>query len=168
MVSFHSAVQAVVVWNGWLLPVVSRFQTHSFLCPTYSRPLSCHFICVLCQSIVLSAIVFIAMKAGYSLKKTPFRKNLVIILVYALVGTFLSAIILGTSALSRSNPCVAGFLLWIVSPTFRVENQISFLEALVFGTVLSAVDPVAVIAIFDKASHAGYSSIWTTFQGKSQ
>ena len=112
-----------------------------------------------CQSIVLSAIVFIAMKAGYSLKKTPFRKNLVIILVYALVGTFLSAIILGTSALSRSNPCVAGFLLWIVSPTFRVENQISFLEALVFGTVLSAVDPVAVIAIFDKVSHAGYSSI---------
>jgi len=97
--------------------------------------------------ILIPPIIF---EAGYSLKKTPFRKNLVIILVYALVGTFLSAIILGTSALSRSNPCVAGFLLWIVSPTFRVENQISFLEALVFGTVLSAVDPVAVIAIFDK------------------
>lgn len=84
--------------------------------------------------ILIPPIIF---EAGYSLKKTPFRKNLVIILVYALVGTFLSAIILG-------------FLLWIVSPTFRVENQISFLEALVFGTVLSAVDPVAVIAIFDK------------------
>lgn len=70
--------------------------------------------------------------ATYFLNKNAFFHNLVEILTYAIIGTLISTVIVG--------------LLYIAT---RTDVEFSSSEQLTFGALVSAVDPVAVIAIME-------------------
>ena len=87
--------------------------------------------------IILPPIVF---EAGYFMPKDPFFDNLGTILTYAIVGTFFNAMAIGGSIyLVVAYGLVPGF-----------DEHISLIHCLLFGSIISAVDPVAVIAVFDE------------------
>jgi sodium/hydrogen exchanger 3 len=82
--------------------------------------------------ILIPPIIF---EAGYHLDKHAFMSNWGSIVLLAVVGTFISTM-------------ATGFFIWAVRSTF--ESEISLAESLAFGSLISAVDPVAVISIFEK------------------
>eukprot|EP00184_Porphyridium_aerugineum_P007973 CAMPEP_0184692074 /NCGR_PEP_ID=MMETSP0313-20130426/701_1 /TAXON_ID=2792 /ORGANISM="Porphyridium aerugineum, Strain SAG 1380-2" /LENGTH=679 /DNA_ID=CAMNT_0027149877 /DNA_START=9 /DNA_END=2048 /DNA_ORIENTATION=+ len=81
---------------------------------------------------ILPPIIF---EAGYSLNKKDFFRQAGSILMFAIVGTLVSAIAFG----------VGMYMLGILHVTYGF----SFWEALRFGSLISSVDPVATIAIFN-------------------
>jgi len=81
--------------------------------------------------ILIPPIIF---EAGYHLDNNAFFFNIKAILLYAVFGTL-------------ANTALVGLSLWGVSGTFRQEMDL--VEALLFGSLISAVDPVAVLAIFE-------------------
>lgn len=78
----------------------------------------------------------IILEAGYSLNKRDFFSEALGIFVLAVPGTFISAVVFGAAI----------FLTGLLGLSF----YFSFWEAMTFGAVLSAVDPVATIAIFSE------------------
>jgi len=83
--------------------------------------------------VLLPPIIF---EAGYNMKRRYFFRNLGTICTYAFAGTFISTF-------------VVGFLVWAVG-AMGLAVQLSFLEALIFGALISATDPVTVLAVFSK------------------
>ena len=82
--------------------------------------------------LLLPPIIF---EAGYSLKKRDFFANFWTISLYAVFGTIISTFIVG-------------FLVYMVGIMGIVEIDTSSpMEALVFGALISAVDPVATLSI---------------------
>ena len=83
--------------------------------------------------VLLPPIIF---EAGYTLKKAHFFKNVVVIVAYALFGTLISTFIVGglTYFLATSG------LVTSISATNPMES-------LLFGALISAVDPVATLSI---------------------
>ncbi|KAG7154551.1 Sodium/hydrogen exchanger 7-like [Homarus americanus] len=81
-------------------------------------------------NILLPPIIF---SAGYSLKRKHFFKNLGAIFTFAFIGTTISTFVVGG--------LVYGFL-WLFGST------ITFIDCLLFGALISATDPVTVLAIF--------------------
>ncbi|KAK7083214.1 putative monovalent cation proton antiporter 1 (CPA1) transporter [Halocaridina rubra] len=81
-------------------------------------------------NILLPPIIF---SAGYSLKRKHFFKNLGAIFTFAFLGTTISTFVVGG--------LVYGFL-WIIGSAY------SFIDCLLFGALISATDPVTVLAIF--------------------
>ncbi|EME27323.1 monovalent cation:H+ antiporter-1, CPA1 family [Galdieria sulphuraria] len=81
---------------------------------------------------VLPPIIF---EAGYSLNKTDFFAQSGSIFVFAVIGTFVSAV-------------AFGILLWLMG-IIHASFTLTFWEALSFGALISAVDPVATIAVFN-------------------
>ncbi|KAL6054225.1 Sodium/hydrogen exchanger 2, variant 3 [Balamuthia mandrillaris] len=73
--------------------------------------------------------------AGYHLDKKPFFDNIGTILLYAVIGTVL-------------NNAAIGLCMWGASALFRQEWTV--VESLLYGSFISAVDPVAVISIFEE------------------
>lgn len=71
--------------------------------------------------------------SGYNLDRRSFFNNLVSLLVYAFVGTLINNLVF-------AGLCYAF--------NFAYLTPFSFAEALVFGSILSATDPVTVLAIF--------------------
>ncbi|XP_042902571.1 sodium/hydrogen exchanger 7 isoform X2 [Parasteatoda tepidariorum] len=82
-------------------------------------------------NIILPPIIF---NAGYSLKRKFFFRNLGTIFTYAFLGTTISCFMVGG--------IMFAFLQLMPSITF------SFNECLYFGAMISATDPVTVLAIF--------------------
>uniref|UniRef100_U5EH20 Sodium/hydrogen exchanger n=1 Tax=Corethrella appendiculata TaxID=1370023 RepID=U5EH20_9DIPT len=82
-------------------------------------------------NIILPPIIF---HAGYSLKRKYFFRNLGAILTYAIIGTTLSAFLIGG--------LMYGFVQIIPNLKF------TFLDTLYFGALISPTDPVAILAIF--------------------
>ncbi|XP_022254771.1 Na(+)/H(+) exchanger protein 7-like [Limulus polyphemus] len=80
----------------------------------------------------------IVLESAYSLHDSAFFSNLGTILLYALVGTLLNCFTIGPSLYGLS---VAGAM----GPV-----SIGIIECLVFSALISAVDPVAVLAIFQE------------------
>ncbi|KAJ3445400.1 sodium/hydrogen exchanger [Anaeramoeba flamelloides] len=78
----------------------------------------------------------IILEAGYFLQKHFFFQNLRLIILYAVFGTILNSFFTGIS-------------LYLFRSFFPIE--ISLVEFLTFGSLISAVDPVAVLAIFEEA-----------------
>ena len=74
---------------------------------------------------------------GYSLMQPELFKHLALVLLLAVLGTFITAVVLG-------------LLLWAASPLFLVETTLP--ELLVLAALLSATDPVAVISMFESLS----------------
>lgn len=79
----------------------------------------------------------IILESAYSLHDKAFFHNLPAILLYAVVGTILNVILIGFTlyGLAKCN-------------IFGATVSINFWECLTFSTIISAVDPVAVLAIF--------------------
>ncbi|EEC12213.1 sodium/proton exchanger, putative [Ixodes scapularis] len=82
-------------------------------------------------NIILPPIIF---NAGYSLKRKFFFRNLGTIMTYAFVGTTISCFVVGVILYS--------FLLLMPHLEFTFNN------CLYFGAIISATDPVTVLAIF--------------------
>ena len=85
-----------------------------------------HFFLLLLPPIIL--------ESSYSLHDREFFFNLKTILLYAIIGTIL-------------NICLVGLSLYAISRVGLI-GDIPILELLTFSTIVSAVDPVAVLAIF--------------------
>ncbi|XP_052837623.1 sodium/hydrogen exchanger 6 isoform X2 [Drosophila gunungcola] len=86
-------------------------------------------------NIILPPIIFYA---GYSLKKKYFFRNLGAILTFAIVGTTLSAFLIG------------GFMYGCVKLMQNyLSSSLSFLDTLYFGALISPTDPLTILAIFN-------------------
>ncbi|XP_074024960.1 sodium/hydrogen exchanger 7 isoform X2 [Numenius arquata] len=89
-------------------------------------------------NILLPPIIF---HAGYSLKKRHFFRNLGSILAFAFLGTAVSCFIIGN-------------LMYGVVKLMKLVGQLSdkfyYTDCLLFGAIISATDPVTVLAIFNE------------------
>lgn len=81
--------------------------------------------------VLLPPIIF---ESGYNLHKGNFFQNIGSILVFAIVGTTVSAFVIGFGT----------YFLGLADVVYKL----SFLESFAFGSLISAVDPVATVAIF--------------------
>lgn len=78
----------------------------------------------------------IILNSGYELNQRNFFNNLFPILVYAIPGTFISAVVMGT-------------ILFIWTSLGLEGVKISFVDALSVGATLSATDPITILSIFN-------------------
>ncbi|CAH8558211.1 unnamed protein product, partial [Dicrocoelium dendriticum] len=85
-------------------------------------------------NVLLPPIIFCA---GYSMNRCHFFRNIGAILTYAFVGTFLSAFVVGIICY--------GFTRGMAT----LSTLLSFSDCLLFGSIISATDPVTVLAIFN-------------------
>ncbi|XP_037960713.1 sodium/hydrogen exchanger 6 isoform X3 [Teleopsis dalmanni] len=85
-------------------------------------------------NIILPPIIF---HAGYSLKKKYFFRNLGAILTFAILGTTLSAFLIGAIMYG----CVK------LMPKY-LSSSYTFLDTLYFGALISPTDPLTILAIF--------------------
>ncbi|XP_044143978.1 sodium/hydrogen exchanger 1 [Bufo gargarizans] len=80
----------------------------------------------------------IILDAGYFLPLRPFSENLGTILMFAVLGTLWNAFFIGS-------------LLYGVCQISGAElTKVGLLDNLLFGSIISAVDPVAVLAVFEE------------------
>ena len=80
----------------------------------------------------------IILEAGYFMPTRAFFDNIGTILLFAVIGTLINALLLGFSVWGFGGYNVGAF-----------DAKVTLLNALVFGSLLSAVDPVAVLAVFE-------------------
>ncbi|XP_058151101.1 sodium/hydrogen exchanger 9 isoform X2 [Dasypus novemcinctus] len=88
-------------------------------------------------NVLLPPIIF---HAGYSLKKRHFFRNLGSILTYAFLGTAISCIVIGL--------IMYGFVKAMIYAGQLKNGDFHFTDCLFFGSLMSATDPVTVLAIF--------------------
>ncbi|XP_059613422.1 sodium/hydrogen exchanger 8 [Phlebotomus argentipes] len=81
--------------------------------------------------VLLPPIIF---ESGYNLHKGNFFQNIGSILVFAIIGTTISALVIGAGV----------YILGLAD----VAYHLNFVESFAFGSLISAVDPVATVAIF--------------------
>jgi len=86
--------------------------------------------------ILLPPIIF---ESGYNLNKGNFFQNIGSILVFAILGTAISALVVGGGI----------YLLGLAD----VVYPLTFVQSFAFGSLISAVDPVATLAIFQVKTH---------------
>ena len=79
----------------------------------------------------------IILKSGYDLDVSRFFNNIGTISLFAFVGTFISAMIIGV-------------LLFFIVLTPIGGVSMSFVQCLMFGSILSSTDPVTVLSIFNQ------------------
>jgi len=72
--------------------------------------------------------------AGYYVEKTKFFRNTTTIFIFAVLGTFVSALTFAAA-------------LYIISHMFFLYD-LTVLDSLIFGSLISATDPVATLGIF--------------------
>lgn len=82
----------------------------------------------------------VVLESSYSLYNRAFSYNVSTILLYAVVGTLFNTFTIG--------PLL--FMLWYLGLMGSMLQQLTMLECLVFSALISAVDPVAVLAIFQE------------------
>ncbi|XP_037049835.1 sodium/hydrogen exchanger 6 isoform X3 [Bradysia coprophila] len=85
-------------------------------------------------NIILPPIIFYA---GYSLKRKYFFRNLGAILTFAIIGTTISAFLIGVLMYGAVK-------LWPAA----LSNSFTFLDTLFFGALISPTDPLTILAIF--------------------
>ncbi|XP_075680554.1 LOW QUALITY PROTEIN: sodium/hydrogen exchanger 1-like [Dermatophagoides pteronyssinus] len=79
----------------------------------------------------------IILESAFSLKHPQFYRNLLPILLYAIIGTLINIILIGMSLYAVMNINNDSTL-----------SSISVLEMMIFSTSISAIDPVCVLALF--------------------
>ncbi|XP_048588654.1 sodium/hydrogen exchanger 9-like isoform X2 [Nematostella vectensis] len=82
--------------------------------------------------VLLPPIIFFA---GYDMKKRFFFRNIGAILAYAFAGTTISCMVFGV-------------IVYAYTKFATVYKDFDFLECLLFGALISATDPVTILAIF--------------------
>ncbi|XP_068125343.1 sodium/hydrogen exchanger 1 [Hyperolius riggenbachi] len=80
----------------------------------------------------------IILDAGYFLPLRPFTENLGTILIFAVVGTLWNAFFIGS------------LLFAVCQISGSALIKVGLLDNLLFGSIISAVDPVAVLAVFEE------------------
>ncbi|XP_077504280.1 LOW QUALITY PROTEIN: sodium/hydrogen exchanger 8-like [Amblyomma americanum] len=81
--------------------------------------------------VLLPPIIY---ESGYNLHKGNFFQNIGSILIFSIVGTTISALVIGGGV----------YLLGLADVAYKLD----FTESFAFGSLISAVDPVATLAIF--------------------
>ncbi|KAF6720188.1 Sodium/hydrogen exchanger 6 [Oryzias melastigma] len=89
-------------------------------------------------NILLPPIIF---HAGYSLKRRHFFRNIGSILAYAFIGTVISCFVIGV--------IMYGFVSFM-KVVGQLGGDFYFTDCLFFGAIISATDPVTVLAIFNE------------------
>ncbi|RLN49068.1 hypothetical protein BBJ29_007822 [Phytophthora kernoviae] len=84
-------------------------------------------------NVLLPPIIY---EGGFSIKRQAFFRNFPAIMSTAVIGTIVSAVITG------------GVLYFAGS--IKLVTRLSWVEALLFGTLINAVDPVATLSCFNK------------------
>ncbi|KAJ3129248.1 monovalent cation:H+ antiporter, CPA1 (nhx1) [Physocladia obscura] len=79
----------------------------------------------------------IILNSGYDLKHKSFFRNFGTILSFAFVGTIISTFVIGV-------------LLYLVVALHITSLPLTFLDCMIFGSILSSTDPVTIIAIFNQ------------------
>lgn len=89
-------------------------------------------------NILLPPIIF---HAGYSLKKRHFFRNLGSILTYAFIGTAVSCFVIGNLMYG---------VVKLMQVVGQLMDKVYYTDCLFFGAIISATDPVTVLAIFNE------------------
>nr|XP_006639292.1 PREDICTED: sodium/hydrogen exchanger 7 isoform X1 [Lepisosteus oculatus]XP_015219783.1 PREDICTED: sodium/hydrogen exchanger 7 isoform X1 [Lepisosteus oculatus] len=89
-------------------------------------------------NILLPPIIF---HAGYSLKKRHFFRNLGSIITYAFLGTALSCFVIGNLMYG---------VVKLMQAVGQLTDKFYYTDCLFFGAIISATDPVTVLAIFNE------------------
>ncbi|CAL8255616.1 unnamed protein product [Merluccius merluccius] len=89
-------------------------------------------------NILLPPIIF---HAGYSLKKRHFFRNLGSIITYAFLGTAISCFVIGNLMYG---------VVKLMQMVGQLPDKFYYTDCLFFGAILSATDPVTVLAIFNE------------------
>uniref|UniRef100_A0A8C8CLK0 Sodium/hydrogen exchanger n=1 Tax=Oncorhynchus tshawytscha TaxID=74940 RepID=A0A8C8CLK0_ONCTS len=89
-------------------------------------------------NILLPPIIF---HAGYSLKKRHFFRNLGSIITYAFLGTAISCFVIGNLMYG---------VVKLMQFIGQLTNKFYYTDCLFFGAIVSATDPVTVLAIFNE------------------
>jgi solute carrier family 9 (sodium/hydrogen exchanger), member 8 len=96
----------------------------------YVKNLTNHFV-DLFLILLLPPIIF---ESGYNMKKKPFFKNIGTVLAYSFVGTFIAIF--------------SSSLMFYLVGTTPLSPDFSWKDSFAFGSLISATDPVSVLAIF--------------------
>lgn len=83
--------------------------------------------------LLLPPIIF---QSGFSLQPKPFFSNFGAIITFAILGTFISSVVTG--------------ILVYLGGLFFLMYRLPFQESLMFGALISATDPVTILAIFQE------------------
>lgn len=83
-------------------------------------------------AVILPPIMF---EAGYAINRPRFRKNFLYIMMTAFLGVVISTFI-------------SAIIMWACSSAYHGGGFESFMQSLVYASVLSATDPVSVLATF--------------------
>ncbi|KAI8318090.1 Sodium/hydrogen exchanger, partial [Martensiomyces pterosporus] len=116
------------IFAGMAVGLVLRFSTGSYIkrIVTFDHTV---FFNMLLPPIILNC--------GYNLQKTSIARNIPSVLTFAFIGTAISAVVIG-------------ILVQIYSFTGIESIGFSLLDSLILGTVLSATDPVTILAVFEQ------------------
>ncbi|GMM38393.1 bifunctional K:H/Na:H antiporter [Saccharomycopsis crataegensis] len=123
--SVHETVLSI--FYGMIVGLIIRVSPGHYIQDTVTFN-SSYFFNVLLPPIILNS--------GFELNQANFFKNIGSILVFAIPGTFISAMVLG-------------IILFIWTSLGLEAINISFVDALSVGATLSATDPVTILSIFN-------------------
>jgi len=126
VVWFGEAATALIM--GMVVGVIVRF---SYTDESYDEVMS--FQNEFFFLVLLPPIIF---EAGFSLKVEPFLDNIGAICTFAFIGTFISTMSIG-------------FIMWL-GGKLGMSYGLTFMEATLFGAIVSATDPVTVLSVFQR------------------
>ncbi|KAH3666440.1 hypothetical protein WICMUC_005708 [Wickerhamomyces mucosus] len=115
------------IFYGMIVGLIIRVSPGHYIQDTVTFN-SSYFFNVLLPPIILNS--------GYELHQANFFRNIGSILTFAIPGTFISSVVLGT-------------ILWIWTSLGLESINLSFVDALSVGATLSATDPVTILSIFN-------------------
>ena len=101
--------------------------------------------------ILLPPIIF---QAALNIDKQAFRRDLFPILTFAIGGTFVSAALIGF------------FTFWMTS-ALQTGVALPLLDSLVFGSLISSIDPVATLGILSSVGVSQTDTLYTLIFGES-
>jgi len=101
--------------------------------------------------VFLPPIVF---SAALKINKKAFRRHLIPIVMYASLGTILSA-------------AMTGFTLFIITNADNPVKNIPLLESLIFGALISSIDPVVILNILESAGIRDDDTLYIILFGES-
>ncbi|KAJ1669605.1 monovalent cation:H+ antiporter, CPA1 (nhx1), partial [Coemansia sp. RSA 25] len=116
------------IFAGMVVGLILRFNSGSYIqrMVTFDHTV---FFNMLLPPIILNC--------GYNLQKTSIARNIPSVLTFAFIGTAISAVVIGV-------------LVQIYSFTGIENIGFSLLDSLILGTILSATDPVTILAVFEQ------------------
>ncbi|GAA98722.1 uncharacterized protein L969DRAFT_92119 [Mixia osmundae IAM 14324] len=135
-------------WTAYYLKVRKIKSVHETIVATFAGMFVGFVIRVLPGDAIQGMLTFkstimlnvllppIILNSGFELRQENFFRNFGVILTFAFTGTFISAIVLGV-------------LVYIWALLGLEGLSLTLIECLIYGTTLSATDPVTILAIFN-------------------